>query len=378
MKPHLFGTVLLAGFCAGALAVPAGSAQTRQSQSREQMRFRAMDTNGDGRISRDEWRGSDRSFRVHDWNGDGILSGNEVNPGAARDVEDEDFDQARRPEFSNWTDRGFANLDHNQDGRITRSEWHYAPEGFIRADRNRDNVLTRAEFLGFDVDSDREDRFEYLDANNNGRVERGEWHGSSDAFEWLDRNNDGTLSRTEVVGDEDEAADLFASLDVNNDDVITQNEWHWSTRSFNRQDTNADGRLTRRELTNAELSAANAGTIGTAGRLVTVDSTERWIDTGVDVRAGDTIVISSSGTIRLSTDASDTAQPGGASRRAANAPLPDQPAGALIARIGDSAPFFVGDRSIATANATGRLYLGVNDDHLADNRGQFRVTVQKR
>ena len=77
------------------------------------------------------------------------------------------------------------------DGRIARSEWFYAREGFIRADRNRDDVLTRAEFLGFDVDSDREDRFDYLDANNNGRVERSEWHGSRDAFEWLDRNNDG-------------------------------------------------------------------------------------------------------------------------------------------------------------------------------------------
>jgi hypothetical protein len=27
------------------------------------------------------------------------------------------------------------------------------------------------------------------------------------------------------------------------------------------------------------------------------------------------------------------------------------------------------------AYATGQLYLGVNDDHLADNRGEFRVKV---
>jgi hypothetical protein len=45
------------------------------------MRFRGMDSNGDGRITRREWRGNDNSFRNHDCNGDGVLSGNEVRPG---------------------------------------------------------------------------------------------------------------------------------------------------------------------------------------------------------------------------------------------------------------------------------------------------------
>ncbi len=41
-------------------------------------RFRGMDRNGDGVITRDEWRGNDQSFRNHDRNGDGILSGDEL------------------------------------------------------------------------------------------------------------------------------------------------------------------------------------------------------------------------------------------------------------------------------------------------------------
>jgi hypothetical protein len=41
-----------------------------------------MDKNNDGVISRDEWRGNDRSFAQHDKNGDGKLSGDEVKPGA--------------------------------------------------------------------------------------------------------------------------------------------------------------------------------------------------------------------------------------------------------------------------------------------------------
>jgi len=49
---------------------------------RAPMRFRGLDRDHNGRITRAEWRGNDVSFRVHDWNGDGVLSGNEVRPGA--------------------------------------------------------------------------------------------------------------------------------------------------------------------------------------------------------------------------------------------------------------------------------------------------------
>ena len=305
MKPRAFVAAILIGFGGVALAAAdTGPLEQRQAQ----MRFQGMDANGDGRISRAEWRGSDQSFRTHDWNGDGMLSGDEVRPGAARQrVEEEDFDQTGRPEFRNWTERGFTNLDRNRDGRIQRAEWFYDREGFIRADRNRDGALTRAEFLGseVDADADREDRFEYLDANNNGRVERSEWHASRDAFDWLDRNNDGVLSRTEVVGEDIEQSDLFGGLDANNNDVITPDEWQWSRSSFARQDQNGDGQLTRRELTNTELQGqgTSVGAAGTSGRAVVVEAARGWVDTGIDVRRGDRISIDASGTVTLSTNA---------------------------------------------------------------------------
>ena len=76
----------------------------------------------------------------------------------------------------------------------------------------------------------------------------------------------------------------------------------------------------------------------------------------------------------------DSATPAGSTtgRRAAEAPILNQPAGALIARIGGVAPIFVGNRAEMTAPATGRLYLGVNDDFLADNSGQFTVIIGRR
>ena len=65
--------LLAAGLCL-AFAGPA-AAQQAQSRNNAAMRFQAMDANRDGVITREEWRGNDRSFRNHDWNGDGRLSG---------------------------------------------------------------------------------------------------------------------------------------------------------------------------------------------------------------------------------------------------------------------------------------------------------------
>jgi len=381
IKPQAFvAAVLLALPVALSAGEPGQRAQDRRPA---EIRFQGMDTNGDGQISRSEWRGSDQSFQRHDWNGDRVLSGNEVRIGAARDFGEEgpDYDQAR-PEFRNWTERGFANLDRNRDGRIARGEWFYNREDFIRADRDGDNALTREEFLSGDVDVDREDRFEYLDSNNNGRIERTEWHASRDAFTWLDRNRDGVLSRQEVVGEGAEKADLFAGLDVNNDNVITSGEWQWSRRSFATQDQNGDGQLTRAELTNAELNRAGAavGTTGAAvenGRAVTVEANRGWVDTGIDVRRGDILQIQATGSVTLSTNSSDVADPAGSrtNRRAASAPMPGDPAGALIARVGNAAPMLAGGRQSITANGTGRLFLSVNDDFFDDNQGAYRVVV---
>src|SRR4029453_13498003 len=63
---------------------------------KNQPRFRGMDTNNDGVISRNEWRGSRQSFAVHDWNNNGVLDGQEIDQAVARQgrtVDDENFDR---------------------------------------------------------------------------------------------------------------------------------------------------------------------------------------------------------------------------------------------------------------------------------------------
>ena len=384
MRPHVLILVgLVATAPADAYAEQGRARGQQRAERRDTMRFRAMDTNNDGIVTRAEWRGSDRSFTVHDWNGDGRLSGEEVRVGAVRRRNaDDDYNRTRSREFDDWSSEGFTALDHNRDNRLTRDEWHYGAAAFRRADRNGDNILSRDEFVDANVDIDREDEFENLDANNNGRIERAEWHGSRDAFDWLDRNNDGVLTRLEVVGEESTSSqsssqDLFASLDYNRDNRITVDEWHWSRRSFNQQDVDRDGALTRSELTDAEVAAANPGAATSGQRTVMVDANQRWTDTGIDIRANDVVTIQADGIVRLSLNGQDDAGPAGAGsgRRAENAPMRERPAGALIARVGEANPMFVGARGTLNPSSTGRLVLGVNDDHLLDNGGQFRVTI---
>jgi Ca2+-binding EF-hand superfamily protein len=224
-------------FCAGA-----------QSSGNNLFRFRNMDKNGNNQIERGEWTGSQQSFNSHDWNRDGVLSNSEVRSGARRWPNDEgDFDPSGP---TTWTPSAFRRIDRNNDGRIVPNEWYYWPEDFRRADRDRNGALTLSEFQNNSQwDDDRDDRFEYLDMNNNGRLERSEWHGSAEAWTWLDRNNDNTLSKMEVEGDGSVRFDSFASLDRNGNGRLELGEWRWSVASFNRYDGNNDDVISRQEFT---------------------------------------------------------------------------------------------------------------------------------
>ena len=383
MQRAIFTLTVLAATAFATTGIDAqgrGQAKGRQAQ----IRFFAMDKNSDRTIQRAEWQGSNRAFSNQDWNGDGVLSGEEVRVGAQRNTnwEDADHDPSRAENNLSWTTGAFTNLDHNRDGRLTTNEWHYDLETFHRVDRNRDQAISRAEFLGNNQDDGRDVNFDDLDVNNNGRVERSEWYYSAATFTAFDKNRDGTLSRFEVVGGQNSTGDTynqFASLDYDRNGTIARNEWHWSAVSFSQRDLDRNGVLSQREFDTMGGAPVGASTApGT--QSVKVNSQQRWTDGGIDVRAGDVITFESSGSIVMSDGSTDTAGPAGSTtgRRAPDAPILNQLAGGLIARIGTYGPIWVGDRRSLTAPVSGRLYLGVNDDHLPDNRGEFTVVLGRQ
>jgi hypothetical protein len=112
---------------------------------------------------------------------------------------------------------------------------------------------------------------------------------------------------------------------------------------------------------------------------VTVQANQPWTSTGITVRRGQRVSFTTTGEIQLSDNANDIANANGArdGRFAANAPIKQAAAGALIARVGNGAAFPIGLTSEpVTMPANGILYLGVNDDGFADNKGNFQVVVK--
>jgi len=111
-------------------------------------------------------------------------------------------------------------------------------------------------------------------------------------------------------------------------------------------------------------------------RNVTVNPTQAWTDTGIEVRAGQEIYFQASGQVTWSpnkrVDANGTRNSGSNPNR----PLPRRDGGALLGRIGERDIFLIGlDVGPFRVRQSGRLYLGVNDDNLEDNTGAYYVIV---
>ena len=117
---------------------------------------------------------------------------------------------------------------------------------------------------------------------------------------------------------------------------------------------------------------------GLRERTVDVAANQAWTDTGVSVRSGQRVYFEASGKISWGPGRRDDA--GGESGRHTNPgrPIPREPGGALIGKIGSHGdPFLIGNEQDAIRmRGRGTLYLGINDDYLLDNGGGFRVTVR--
>ena len=133
----------------------------------------------------------------------------------------------------------------------------------------------------------------------------------------------------------------------------------------------------RRSTNNTSNNSSSPGgrPSGMRERQTVVSANSQWTDSGVDVRAGQTIYFEAQGRVRWGKDRQDG--PGGEHNSPSNPnrPMGNRNAAALIGKIG-SDMFFIGDDTgPIRMRSGGRLYLGVNDDVLTDNSGNFRVVV---
>jgi len=243
-------------------------------------RFQRLDQDRNGSIERSEWRGNNRAFNRLDLNQDDRISWQEYEYGRAvrsrrtgtdrfstldsdRNSRLESWEwpynslvfdhldanrdrQISRAEFDKLTSASLKQLDTNEDGVISESEW---PGGFAtwdQLDQDRDGVLSAQEYLNRGTEWQKEQRFRAWDTNRNGLLEGPEWRSENRLFHLLDRDFDSVLNRDEFM---DRQRDLFLSeLDTNNDRVISRKEWRGTDEAFLRLDADRNGVLDSQEF----------------------------------------------------------------------------------------------------------------------------------
>jgi Ca2+-binding EF-hand superfamily protein len=206
---------------------------TLPAPNAEEAKFDAVDTNRDGVLEAREWpAGASVAFRIADRNDDGVVTFSEyIAPPRPQEAREERFED----------------IDHNNDGVLSRSEWHGDWATFNRLDRNDDGVVTWREFRQPAPAENRSTRFQELDTNRDGRISRREWPGDWESFSILDRSRDGFLSRAEYLNTT-RLSDRFGYLDNDDDGNLSRSEWLGSAETFNAMDRNRDGRVSRTEF----------------------------------------------------------------------------------------------------------------------------------
>jgi len=108
---------------------------------------------------------------------------------------------------------------------------------------------------------------------------------------------------------------------------------------------------------------------------------QQWVDTGVDLYAGDRVLITATGELEF--EQQKKSSPDGLKREWRDLirilPMSDANRGALIGRVGDTAAaeaFLVGVRRDFRAGQAGRLFLGINRQASEEPGGKYHVKIQ--
>ena len=134
--------------------------------------------------------------------------------------------------------------------------------------------------------------------------------------------------------------------------------------------------------TPAHSAVAAVATANKTTSNVTINGSPKWVDTGMDVNAGDKLHITAKGTVNMGNDTGVTADgaPRGWLDTLRPLMVPSGGRGTLVGRVGNSdaaTPFVVGANGTVTVPAAGRLYLGINQDATQTPSGKFEVHIDR-
>jgi len=133
----------------------------------------------------------------------------------------------------------------------------------------------------------------------------------------------------------------------------------------------------------ALISLMLAATVYAQNREVDIQPSDGWVDTGIDVAAGDSVRINATGQLQFS-NATQANGPEGLPRGFVDLvrvlQLNSAGRGALIGRIGSNdanRPFLVGPQSESKARIAGRLYVAINKSAIDQATGSYHITIAR-
>jgi Ca2+-binding EF-hand superfamily protein len=154
-----------------------------QAANDPKARFKAMDKDGDGKVSKAEFTGVPANFARFDTNKDGFLDQDEI--------------KAIPAQGSGQPGARIMAMDKDGDGKVSRAEFTGIPANFDRFDTNKDGFLDKDEAAkgaaaGLQALRD-------MDTNGDGKLSRDEFKGPAARFDQLDANKDGFISFDEIA-----------------------------------------------------------------------------------------------------------------------------------------------------------------------------------
>lgn len=254
--------------------------------------FARLDRNGDGRVVRSEFPGSDAQFRDLGAGADGVvtLDGFRKSPFARRIAAARSRNEAE-PRPRDDADRQLGEridaalrLDANRDGRVSRGEWMGHESHFLELDLDGDGDIDRKDrseaarrapaapdlddLPAFRRELEPVDKLlDRFDRDRDGSLSEAELreHRAAPAFDWADRDRDGLLSAAELerlanevrarvrarnLGKARPAAYVvpFSTWDRDNDGRISTAEWKGPAYLVARIDRDRDAHLTKDEV----------------------------------------------------------------------------------------------------------------------------------
>jgi len=210
-------------------------------------RLKRMDTDGDGKISADEWKGREEQFKRLDADGDGFIGKAEMKKMAG----------GRRPQRTPRLAPIFILADADKDGKLSREELQAVVGKLMKSDANGDGFVDAVEFQKATAEAAVQAFFKMQDKNGDGEIGKDEWRGKKEQFDKMDADGSGGISIEEFKKARTQmrpggrrpggAAQWFARMDKDNDGKVTKEEFTGKDQMFDRLDANGDGAIDKDE-----------------------------------------------------------------------------------------------------------------------------------